>query len=534
VRRAVLWSVAFAVGSLWLVAPAPSYDPWAWLLWGRELAHGSLTTSEGPAFKPLPTFVALLLAPLGGLGPEAWVALARSGAVLAVVLAQRLGRELGGSRVAGGLAALGLVTTTGFLANAGEGLSEGLLLGLALAAWSLARSGRPRAAVGPAVGCALLRVETWPFLLAWAALDCVRSRRLRPVVVVLAVLVLAAWFVPEWAGSGQLLRSASRARVPNPGQPALARFPAWASLREAVALPPWPAWAGLTLLAALAIRPARTAWRSRCGGTVPVATVAPTAAAGTSGRGAAAGPARSVVSRSIGAIGDQQASPPIDGCWLEALLMPAGVGLAWMVLVALMAQLGFSGEARYAMPGAGAVAASGGVGLAVAGRWIGQRRPLAGVRTGPGRAGRDGEGHGELAARRAPGRVLRPALVVGGLAVTIATASDRLGDLGPIRDAQAYQRELQTSLPEAIAAAGGRDAVVACGTPFVGPGRGPVFAYALRLPKPEVEPDDRPHPPGMVFRSALHQGGRPAPDAPPSFQPLVAVGPWEVLAACDP
>jgi hypothetical protein len=129
--------------------------------------------------------------------------------------------------------------------------------------------------------------------------------------------------------------------------------------------------------------------------------------------------------------------------------------------------------------------------------------------------------------------VLRRALVFGGLVVIIATASARLDDLGPIRDAQAYQRELQTSLPRAIAAAGGRHAVMACGTPFVGPIRGPVFAYTLRLPKPAVEPDDRPQPPGMVFRSALRKGAPPAPDAPASFQPLVAVGLWVVLANCD-
>ena len=41
-----------------VVAPAPSYDPWAWLLWGREVAHGTLSTAEGPAFKPLPVALA--------------------------------------------------------------------------------------------------------------------------------------------------------------------------------------------------------------------------------------------------------------------------------------------------------------------------------------------------------------------------------------------------------------------------------------------------------------------------------------------
>ena len=50
-----LAAAAFAVAALsaLVIAPAPSYDPWAWLLWGREIAHGTLSTEEMPAFKPL-------------------------------------------------------------------------------------------------------------------------------------------------------------------------------------------------------------------------------------------------------------------------------------------------------------------------------------------------------------------------------------------------------------------------------------------------------------------------------------------------
>src|SRR4051812_7444893 len=51
---AVPTSLAIALLSLLVVDPAPSYDPWSWLLWGREVAGGSLSTIDGPAFKPLP------------------------------------------------------------------------------------------------------------------------------------------------------------------------------------------------------------------------------------------------------------------------------------------------------------------------------------------------------------------------------------------------------------------------------------------------------------------------------------------------
>src|ERR687884_2231506 len=85
-RRARLLSavaVALAVSllSLLVVAPAPSYDPWSWLLWGREVTGGALSTVDGPAFKPLPVAVCALLAPLGGGAPGAWGALVRVAAV---------------------------------------------------------------------------------------------------------------------------------------------------------------------------------------------------------------------------------------------------------------------------------------------------------------------------------------------------------------------------------------------------------------------------------------------------------------------
>ena len=63
----------------------------------------------------------------------------------------------------------------------------------------------------------------------------------------LAVLVPAAWFVPEWLGSGDVLRSGARARVPNPGQPALAEVPALASLWAAAKLLLVPLWMGVVL-----------------------------------------------------------------------------------------------------------------------------------------------------------------------------------------------------------------------------------------------------------------------------------------------
>ena len=32
----------------------PTYDPWAWIIWGREITEWDLDTRTGPSWKPLP------------------------------------------------------------------------------------------------------------------------------------------------------------------------------------------------------------------------------------------------------------------------------------------------------------------------------------------------------------------------------------------------------------------------------------------------------------------------------------------------
>ena len=327
-----------------MIAPAPSYDPWAWLLWGREIAHGTLSTAEGPAFKPLTVAATTVLVPLGSAAPPVWVIVARAGTVVALVLAFRLGREIGEgtargaglgttcgagagtARGAGPGTARGAGLAAGIVAAAGvafcgdligysaAGAEPGWTIALALLAYEAWRSGRPRAALACAVGCALLRVEAWPFLLAFGVLLWRRRPQDRALLVACAVAVPALWFVPEWLGSGDLLRSSSRARTPNPGQPATEAFPAFASLREAAALLLFPLWVG-ALFAPRAARPLLFA------------------------------------------------------------------GLAWIGLVAVMAQAGFSGEPRYSLPGGALVAIAGAAGLVtLAGRW---RRTAGGATTQP-------------------------------------------------------------------------------------------------------------------------------------------------------
>jgi hypothetical protein len=448
-------SGALAALSLAIIRPAPSYDPWSWLLWGREIAGGSLSTLDGPSFKPLPVAVTTVLAPLGRWAPVLWVLVARAAAVLAVLLAFRLGRRLaGGWAPAGLLAAAAVVGCGSYVGYAASGLSEGLFLALALAGAEAWHTNRPRAALACGVACGLLRVEAWPFLTAAAVVTWRRRPADRPLLVAAALAVPAAWLLPDLVGSGELFRSAARARVPNPGQPALADVPLLASLGEAVRLPWWPLWAGVALLVRRA-----------------------TARGDAGSRSDAARAAR-------------------------VALVPAAAGLGWIALVAAMAQAGFSGEPRYALPGGALVAVSGAVGLAVAAR--------------------------DAAARDALGRVVA-ALVAAALLVA---AAGPVRAVGEVRATQAHQWALQADLADAVILAGGRSQVLGCGRPYVGRLRGPLLAYRLRVEKHVVEPDLPPRPPGVVFRSALAPGARPAPDVPPAFEPVGRAGTWEVLRRC--
>ena len=494
-------AAALAALSLALVAPAPSYDPWMWLLWGREVAEASLDTHDGPAFKPLPVAVCALLAPLGAAAPVAWVLLVRTAGLVAVYLAWRVGRRLaGGSRLAGALAAAAVLLCGRLIGFTASGTEPALVLAAALGGVEAWAAGRHRLALACAAACGLLRVEAWPFLLAGGVVLWRRAPQHRPALGLAAVVIPAAWFGPEWLGSGDLLRSGARARIPNPGQPALAAVPALASLRAGLALVPWPLWAGVAALAVAAGRERRAAHPRAVG-----------AAARRPGRSTAA------------------AARPA--------LVLGGAGAAWLLLVALMAQAGFSGEPRYALPGAALIGIAGAVGL---GSPAARRPRHSAPRTDPiGVPLPRPPGH--VAAPAAaidtalpppPRRVTPRAVALGAALLLAVPAAVRLAELPALRAAQTYQWRLAAELADVIGAAGGRAAVLACGTPYVGPRRGPVMAYTLRVRKAAVEPDDPPRAPGMVFRSRLTADAPPAPAAPATFAPVARTPRWRVLAAC--
>lgn len=247
-RRGPLLLVGGSVllAALSLLGPStPTYDPWAWIIWGREITQLDLVTDTGPSWKPLPVAFTTVFALFGSAAPLLWVVVARAGAIAAVVLAFRVARRLGGGVAGGVAAAAALAIAPWWIRNSGLGNSEGLLVALLLAAIDRLLAGERRAAFWLGCAAALLRPEVWPFLGLYG-LWLLWRREMRPLAVVGAgVAVLALWTLPEWWGSGDPLRAAHRAQQVNPGAPTYADNPAIEVLRDASEMLTEPLLVGL-------------------------------------------------------------------------------------------------------------------------------------------------------------------------------------------------------------------------------------------------------------------------------------------------
>jgi glycosyl transferase family 87 len=371
----VVASVAFAALSL-LVLYIPAYDPTGWLIWGRELSDGTLNTLGGPSWKPLPVVVTTPLALAGDdVAPLLWLVVTRVSGVVALTLTYVLARRLGG-RWAGVAATLGLVLASGFVWNFLRGDSEGLLVALGLGAVLLYLDGRPRAAFALAVLAGGLRPEVWPLLALYGAWLVWRDRRPATAALVAGagLALLAAWFLPDRITTGDWLQSAHRALLPVEDTPAQAAFPFGATFADASEFLPWPLYAA-ALVAVVA------AWRGRHRTTED----------------------RTVLALAAGAVG-------------------------LITIVALLAEVGFTGNIRYTtLPGA-LLAVVGGVGLAA----LLQRAPV-------------------------PVRVVVAAAVIIGAVSPLNYVRERIDKL------EYEQRIMGDGLDRALTAAGGPAAIRACG-----------------------------------------------------------------------
>jgi len=203
--RVVLCCAAAAVIST-VVAPTPSYDPWAWIIWGRELAGLSdlgFSTASATGWKPLPVLVTTPLSLLGTeLGPAAWVALVRTAALLALVLAARLAHRAAGRGAAIAAVAL-LLASPQALELVTGGASEAIVLLALLYGIERHLDGRRGAALAAGIVACLARPETAALVLPYAVWvwrgGTVPRWRIAAGVGVLPLL----WIGGDWLGTGR-------------------------------------------------------------------------------------------------------------------------------------------------------------------------------------------------------------------------------------------------------------------------------------------------------------------------------------------
>ena len=311
-------SLALALASLALPSGL-GYDSYAWLLWGRDLAHlGLSVTGTGTSWKPLPALIDALLAPLGHNASYGWLVIARAGTMFALFMSFRLAWRLAPERtrlLAGVVAAASLFLTHEWLRLEGVGNSEGLMVALGLLAIDRHLDRHHGQALALLVAAGLIRVEMWPFIAVYALWLAWRTDGWARMGVALAVLAAPLlWFGGDWVGSGHLTTGSDRALHAVGASPGSSPHPALAVAIEAVTMVPLPAWIALAagLIAAL-VRPRMT----------PVVAL-------------------------------------------------AACALVWTAVVALMAQHGYPGLPRFVLMASALEAVAAGIGAAIAVAWLGR------------------------------------------------------------------------------------------------------------------------------------------------------------------
>jgi hypothetical protein len=466
-----LLGAALLIAGLSLLFPStPSYDPWAWLVWGREVVHGGLHTPGGPTWKPLPVLFTTLFAPFGAAQPNLWLLIARAGAFIACVMAFRLAARLtwwlrdvrapdgriaalAPPALAGLIAMVSLALSGGFLSSTTLGYSEGLLVTALLIAVERHINGHRHQAFMLGFVAALDRPEIWLFWGPYGLWLMWKDPSSRVLVVSLALATLFLWFVPQKWGSGSFFSGVTRAQHPRSNSSAFAKCPFCAELKEHA----WPqvllrlkVAALLTVGAALAglwraLR-SRPGWRPS---------------------------------------GDRERA--------MALLVLFGLaGLAWWVLVAIETQAGFSGNDRYLVLGSALIEITAGAGFG----WA--AIALAG-----------------LARRRLPGRSARAGAFGATTLATLACGAvfvfapnwvgANLIDISRTHGSLLYQAHLREDLATLIVRDGGAKRVLACGTVMTEGFQVPMVAWYLNVRTLGVQA-----PPAVNARGvAVGAGGQP-------------------------
>ncbi len=442
-----LAAAALALAALSLLIPStPSYDPWAWLVWGREIGHLNLQTTGGPTWKPLPVIFTTIFSPFGSAAPDLWLVVARAGALMAIAMtfrvAWRLARPLvlaasGGDRtsrlallpagLAAAIAAASLINSPGFITDNALGYSEGLMTALVLVALERHLDGARRQAFAIGFFAALDRPELW---LLWGPYGIYlwwKDPGARKLVAALFVLVPILWFLPEYWGSGHFFRGVTRAQHVRSNSAANARCPFCTEFTKHA----WPrVMFRVKLVGLLAVAVAVLGlWRTRSSwwraGSLPGATLAKL-----------------------------------------ALVVAGAVGWAWWIGIAVLTQAGFSGNDRYLVLGAALVSISGGIG------W-----------------GWGAAAISRLMRRRvttAPAAAVATAIAIAVIVATPPWIGPSIVDVPATHRALVYQAHLRQDMTRAVKLLG-THRLLACGTVMTEGFQVPMLAWNLDVHTARVE-----------------------------------------------
>jgi hypothetical protein len=484
----VLAGVALALAALSLLIPStPSYDPWAWLVWGREIAHLNLQTTGGPTWKPLPVIFTTIFSLFGGAAPDLWLVVARAGAIVAVAMtfkvAWRITRGLisdltgpnAGERLvtlapvifAASVAAASLINSRGFVTDNALGYSEGLMTALVLVAVDRHLDGARRQAFVIGFFAALDRPELWALWGPYGLYLFWRDRGARWLVGALFVLIPVLWFGPEYWGSGHFFRGVTRAQHVRSNSAALAKCPFCTELRQHA----WP----------------RVMFRIKAVAILAVAA----AAFGLWRRRETWWRAQSVTLGALARI---------------VLVVLGTVGWLWWIGIAVLTQAGFSGNDRYLVLGSALISIAGGVGwgwgAATVATWVGRQNWARALRLGVASLG--------------------AVIVAAGILIAAPPwIGPSIIDVPATHRALVYQAHLREDMA-AVVTRLGRHSILGCGSVMTEGFQVPMLAWNLDVHTTRVEaPPTVPGagtPPNVIFQTRAQRSA--------SLLPIIR--PWHV------
>jgi hypothetical protein len=366
--------------------------------------------------------------------------------VVALLLAYRLAARLGGP-VAGAAAAVSLALSADLYRTALLGSAEPALIVCALGALDRHLDGRRGWALMLVAVAGLIRPEAWVLLGAYGLYLGLREPHLRPLVALAVVVPPALWLGLDWAGSGDPLHGSATATEAAQGSAARASVPAFEVVRRAAD-----------------------------------AVIVPT------------------LVLAVGAVVEAARRRERRVLWVAAL------AVAWTAVVAVMAEVGFTGTRRYLAAPAAALCVVAGVGLA----WL-------------------------IAAPRE--RRVRSATIAAVVVLSLVPALLRAREEARTVSVARSQADQLAELRRAVTNAGGAAAIRRVGRPAINPWLQTALGWELHAPLDEVQATwasskRHPHwrPPALVFRAPTRLAGpRPALPAGAHARVVARSGRWRVL-----